>query len=200
VKSVSSLATAALLCACLLSCGTSPTPRFYSLNALSQGEDAAPASDLGIGVGPLYIPRYLERPQIVTRSGESQLSYDQFNRWGGSLESEVLRVLGENLGILLGTDRIAVYPRRVAIRTDYRVRLDFERFEGEGDDILALRVRWVLMPESGEAIAVELTTVREPVEGSGVGALVAAHSRALAELSRQIAARIRALEASADAS
>lgn len=190
----SSLGPAALLCVCLLACGSSPTPRFYSLTALAADPGALQRTRLAVAVGPLYIPRYLQRPQIVSRKGESRLKYDEFNRWGGSLESEMLRVLGENLGILLATDRIAIYPHRVAFKTDYRVRLDFERFEGERGESLRLRVRWVILPESGEAVAVELTNWSEPLDGSSVEELVRGHGRALAELSRRIASRIEALE------
>jgi hypothetical protein len=179
-----------------LACSSSPTPRFYALNAIGPEEAPASTDHLGVVVGPINIPRYLQRPQIVSRKGDSRLHYDEFNRWGGSLESEILRVLGENLGVLLGTDRIIVYPRRAVFPTRYGVRLDFERFDGQRGEDLVLKVRWVVLPAGGgDAVHVEVTTLREPLDGSGVQELVRAHSAALAGLSRTIATRIGQLEA-----
>ncbi len=179
-------------------CGSSPTPRFYAINAMS-GEAAAPApanADLGVIVGPVSIPRYLQRPQIVSRTDDSRLRYDEFNRWGGNLESEILRVLGENLGLLLHTDRIAVYPRAASFPATYRVRLDFERFDATRGEELVLKVRWAILPPGGgDAVAVEVSNIRESLDGASVRELVRAHGAALEALSREIAARIEALQA-----
>ena len=197
IRRSSILLVAAGLATIALACGTSPTPRFYALTAIDV--EAAAASELGVSVGPINIPRYLQRPQIVSRKGDSRLVYDEFNRWGGSLEHEILRIMGENLGALLGTERIIVYPRRAPFPTRYGVRLDFERFDGQRGKELVLKVRWVILPgDGGDALAVEVTALREPLDGSGVRELVRAHSATLAELSRIIASRIETLEAEAD--
>lgn len=178
-----------------VACGSSPTPRFWAIESLEDGTAPAGFRQLGVAVGPVSVPRYLERPQIVRRRGDSSLVYGEFDRWGGSLESDLLRVLGENLGVLLETDRIVVYPRRAPFPMSYRVRIDFERFEGVGGEELLLKARWVIASgDDGEALAVETTSVREPLDGGSVQELVRAHGAALAELSRTLAARIRELE------
>jgi len=179
-------------------CGSSPTPRFYTINAIEATEQAsATASPLAVVVGPITIPRYLQRPQIVSRTGDSRLRYDEFNRWGGSLESEVLRVLGENLATLLATERVVVYPRRAVFPTDYAVRFDFERFDAQRGEELVLKVRWVVLPPAGgDALAVESTTIREPLASSKVKELVRAHGAALETLSRAVAGRLEKLAGS----
>ena len=190
------------LVACLaLACGSSPTPRFYAINAMEDGTTpaSAEAADLGVIVGPVSIPRYLQRPQIVNRTDDSRLRYEEFNRWGGNLESEILRVLGENLGLLLQTDRIVVYPRPAPFPATYRVRLDFERFDATRGEELVLKVRWVVLPAAGgDAVAVEVTSVRERLADASIRELVRAHGAALEALSRAIAARIEALQAAPD--
>ncbi len=178
-----------------MACSSSPTPRFYAIKAMDPAESSAGPGQVGVAVGPIQLPRYLQRPQIVSRKGDSALRYDQFNRWGGSLESEALRVLGENLGVLLATDRIVVYPTQAAFPTPYTVRVDFERFEGTPGEELVLKGRWVILPESrSDALAVEVTTVRVPLEGDAVDELVRAHGTALETLARAIASRIQELE------
>lgn len=183
----------------VLSCGSSPTPRFWSIHSMEDEADAHEVRRLAVAVGPVTIPRYLQRPQIVVRSGDSSLVYREFDRWGGTLESEILRVLGEDLGALLGTDRIVVYPRQAAFSTDYRVRVDFERLEGVGGGELLLKARWVVVAGGGgDALAVETTTLREKLDGPSVQELVRAHGSALAALSRTIAERIETLEAAGE--
>jgi hypothetical protein len=180
--------------------GSSPDPRFYALPSLAEAPLAGPHADLGIGVGPIHLPRYLQRPQIVTRSGDSRVDYDELNRWAGSLESETLRVLGENLGILLGTDRVVVYPLAAPFPTRYRVRFQVERFDGRPGESLDLRARWIISSTAfgEEALAVEMSDLREKLDSSSMDELVRGHGRALGELARRIADRVIALEQAAD--
>ena len=193
---------AALLAALFfVACTGSPTPRFYAIAPLApvMGEESTgDEPGIAVFVGPVTIPRYLERPQIVLREDATEFDVDQLNRWGGSLESEILRALGQNLSALLGSDRVVVYPQPAPFRTAYGVRLDFEHFEGRKGGPFHMKVRWILQPgQTGEALAVAVSEREEPVEGSGVPALVRAHGAALLELSREIATKIRALEANA---
>jgi uncharacterized lipoprotein YmbA len=179
----------------LLACGSSPTPRFYALTPLADDSTETRESQLGIGVGPVHVPRYLQRPQIVRRRGVSGLDYDEMNRWGGSLESEILRVVGENLAILLDTDRVMVYPLLAPFPKQYDIRLDVERFDGEPGGDFVTKVRWAIVPKgSRDSTVVEVTNLTEPLESSSIDALVRAHGQALAELSRRIASRLKDLE------
>ena len=173
--------------------GSSPTPRFYALQPIET--ESAPASDLALAVGPLHLPRYLQNPQIVTRKGESEVEYEQMHRWAGSLESQTLTVIGENLATLLGTERVIVYPLAGPFPLKYRVRLDVERFDGQQGVAVELRVRWVVVDAaSGDVLAVDLTSLRSPLGSKRVADLVDAQSQSLGALSREIAARIRDLE------
>jgi uncharacterized lipoprotein YmbA len=188
------LLTALLFAGCL---GRSPTTEYYSLRALSAdaGDAApAPADGVALGLGPAELPRYLDRPQIARRSGESGIVYDDFRRWAGRLDAELLRVLAANLSVLLPTDRVAVYPGDAPFPLEYRVLLDVERFEAGPDDVVTLRARWVILSAGdGETLAVGRTDVGQPARSESVQDLVAAHSAAADTLSRAIAARLREL-------
>jgi uncharacterized lipoprotein YmbA len=183
-----------ILAGCL---GRSPQTTFYMLTPLppdASVASAAPGGGRALGVGPARLPRYLDRPQIVTRRG-SQLSYDELHRWAGSLESELLRVLGANLALLLGTERVAVYPAEPRFPDAIHVVLEVDRFDGERGEAVTLQARWILTAEGrGEPLAVGTSTLSEPVRSRRSEDLVAAHSAALAALSREIAERIRSLD------
>src|SRR5215510_6709686 len=92
-------ASMALVASCLGlgACASMPS-RFYILNTLPAQVPAA-AAERGpvIGVGPITMPKYLDRPEIVTRASQNQLTFGQFDRWAEPLQDNVFRVLAENL-------------------------------------------------------------------------------------------------------
>jgi uncharacterized lipoprotein YmbA len=197
--SPTALAIAGLVSALTAGClGGSPPPRYYALapTAARSAELPATSPDLGLAVGPIEFPRYLDRPEIVTRDGAHRLVLASTHRWGGSLRNDVLRVLADDLGRLLGTSRIAVYPTEPRFRVDYRVLLELLAFEGVPGEAVTLRARWVVASGAdGRALAVEESHVVQPTASASWEDLVAAHSAALGTLSRQIAAKLADLSA-----
>lgn len=182
----------------LVGCRSTPSPTFYTLTTLAQGnptgQSPAPQGGLGIGVGPVQIPEYVDRPQIVTRTAPDRLALSEFNRWGGSLSKDFLRVLTENLSALLGSDRVVSYPWAERLEPTYRVALDVQQFDGQLGQAVVLKVTWIVTGREGKTpLAVRKSDIREPVSDKDYDALVAAHSRAVAALSREIADEIRRL-------
>jgi len=178
-------------------CRSTPPPTaFYTLTSVTKAEradqDTAPMRDLAVGIGPVQIPEYLDRPQIVTRTAPDKLTLSEFNRWGGSLRQDVPRVLAENIAVLLGTDRVLAYPWGDRLDPAYRVALDLQQFDGALGGGAALKVTWIATAREGKTpLAVRKTEIQEPVSGNDYDALVAAQSRAVAALSRGIAGEIR---------
>ena len=191
------LGTLALLAVIGTSCFGGPKPRFYTLSSAS-GAAAGPAiaalPELGLAVGPLEFPRYLDRPEIVTRDGSHRLVVADAHRWGGSMSSDILRVVADDLGRLLGTARVVIYPTEPRFTARYRILLDVREFEGVPGDKVALRMRWTIasMPE-GAAVAVEESRIEQPVASSSYADLVAAQSAALGAVTHQIAERVASL-------
>lgn len=197
------IVAAGLAVSCL---GSSPNVSLYTMNPVSESPAAGASDGLAIGVGPIRVPRYLDRPEWVTRPGgsTSRLAVDDYRHWAGGFSSNVLSVLGENLGARLGTQRVVVYPAQAAFPLDYRVAVDFHAFEGVDGEALELRASWVIRagsagggPWSGQS------TMRRSIAGAGSEGLVAAHNEALALLADAIASRIEGLakiEAHSDAS
>jgi uncharacterized lipoprotein YmbA len=186
---------AGLIAGCL---GSSPAPTFYTLSAASgpAGEEVvATRPELGLVVGPLDFPRYLDRPEIVTRDGSHQLVMADAHRWGGSLRSDILRVVADDLGRLLGTSRVAIYPAEPRFPAAFRVLLDLREFEGVPGQSIVLRVRWTIVGPDGRALAVEESRIEQPIASASFNDLVAAESAALGALNRRIAEGLAALPA-----
>lgn len=177
--------------------GTLP-PNYYTLAAA--GGASAPAlaqrPELGLAVGPIEIPRYLDRPELVTRVGAHGLVPWNEHRWGGSLRADLLDAVARDLGALLGTLRVAVYPAEARFPVHYRVLIDFLALEGEPGGSVVLQAVWtVASGTDGHALVVEQSSFEQPVASAAWQDLVAAQREALARLDREIAERIATLPA-----
>ncbi len=185
-------ALAALLAAACF--GGSTSPEFFTLSSppgAAAGPVLASRPELGLAVGPLELPRYLDRPELVTRDGSHRLVVADAHRWGGSLRTDILRVVADDLGRLLGTARVSVYPSEPRFPAAYRILLDVSEFEGVRGETVRLRVRWtVASAADGRALAIEESRVEQPVASPSFDDLVAAESAALAAVSRRIAERV----------
>lgn len=149
---------------------------------------------LGIAIGPIEFPRYLDRPEIVTRDGAHRLVLSNANRWAGSFRSDVLRVLADDLGTLLGTSRIAVFPNEATFPPDYRVLVDLREFEGVLGESVTLRARWTVVSASDlTTFFVEESTFVQTTDSASFEDLVAAQRRALGMLSHTLAAQLASL-------
>jgi uncharacterized lipoprotein YmbA len=104
--------TLVLACALVATGCFGGSPRFFALSSSLSSSSAPLAAnpELGLAVGPVDVPRYLDRPEIVSRDGSNRLTVADDHRWAGSLRSDIQRVVADELGRLLGTARIAAYP------------------------------------------------------------------------------------------
>jgi uncharacterized protein len=174
--------------------GASAPTRFYTLvpTAVPPIEANAITAKPGpaIGVAPVTLPGYLDRRQIVTRRGRDEIELGEFDLWSEPLKDSATRVLGEDLAILLRTDRVARLSWRGSHRVQYQVAVEVARFEGAAGADVTLEARWRILGGDGKELALRRSTVTEVVGAPGYGALVAAMSRALGALSREIATAI----------
>ena len=157
--------------------------RFYTLDAPEP--PAAAEGARSVAVVSVTVPDLVDRPQIVVRAGPNQVGMNEQARWAEPLRGAIGRVVAANLATALG-GRVA--PQRGA-DADYRVTLDVQRFESVlGTEVLIDAV-WSVTPKSGER-RVGRTVAREKARGADYDGLAAAHSAALATISKQIAAAI----------
>lgn len=171
----------------LAGCASTPAARFYTLNA-TPVQAAPKTSNLSLALGPIDLPEYLQRPQIVTRAGDNRLGVDEFNRWGGRLEEEIARVLVVHLGRRLGTDRVYSYPSRIAADTDYRVVLEFRRFDGVPGGEVVLEAAWSLVDDrNASVLETGQASYRQSVQGADYADYAAALSALLARLGDDLA-------------
>jgi uncharacterized protein len=178
----------------------SPQPdrsKFFVLApATAAGNSVAPAgfaasSALTIGLGPLKLPEYLDRDEVVTRVGPNRLELSTKDLWAEPLANSFKQVIAQDLTQSLGTHSITFYPWFATTHVDYQVRIDVYRFETDSSANARLVAHWQVFDGSGKLLYAADADLREPVQpGEPVaGAL----SRAVNDLAQQIASSIRAL-------
>lgn len=163
--------------------------RFYSLTALAEPATQT-VSNLKIGIGPVYIPRTLKRPQIVTRKNQTELALAEEHQWVGSLREDIIQVLGENMSAQLGTNQVEAFPWKQSFRPDYQIRVHIEQLDGELGKDVTLKARWRLIRQ-GQVQKAEFSQFTVPVKGQDYNAYVQAQSEALYRLSEEIVVRTK---------
>jgi uncharacterized lipoprotein YmbA len=181
---------AVLVAAVAAGCATTTPARFYTLDS-SATQPGAPALDFGVLVGPVSVPASVDRPQFVVQVAPNRVEVDEFNRWAAPLGESIARAVAGDLAVLLGTPDVAVAPF-ANFDPAYRVTINVQRFDSLPGDSVLLEAVWAVRKTAGGEKRAGRTSAREAVAGDGFGALAAAHSRALTQLSGDIAAAIRA--------
>jgi uncharacterized lipoprotein YmbA len=179
---------------------SSPREAYYTLSAAGAMNGAAPAggeSTYSVAVGPITLPEVVDRPQFVLRAGPNEVTFVELHRWAGSLKSEIPRIIADNLAADLNVKRVAAYPQTAGDNADYRVLVDIQRFDSTLGESVSIDALWTVKRASDGALRTGSSTARESSSGGTYEAVVAAHSRALATISREIAEAIRLISATA---
>ncbi len=178
-------------------CTTTPPTNFYVLTPLPSAESlglaTVAAGGPSIGIGPVTLPQYLDRPQIVSRLSRARLNLGEFDQWAAPLKDIVASVLAENLSMLMSTDHIAVYPWPRSTTIDYQIMVDVTRFDGKMGGEVLLLARWSIVGKDGKEWVKKKSRFSQPAGAPDYEATVTAMSRALERLSRDIAAGFRTI-------
>ena len=182
----------------LAACSSTPPVAYYTLNTLPEMQQEIPAEvmddTIAIGVGPVEFPKFLDRPQIVTRKSQNQIEVSEFHRWAGSFPGDFSRVLAKNISILLPSDRVAVYPWGEQFSPTYLIKLEVEQFDGQLGEGVVLDVTWMVTDKEGtNKLVVRKSRIEEAALDETYEALVEAKSNGLATLGRTIVEELRKL-------
>lgn len=149
------------------------------------------ASAPAVAIANPALPPYLERSELVTRTGDGRLEIHEKDLWSEPLDSAIARVVADNLRRL--TRSTNVQPASSFITRDYThlVEIRFERFDPEPDGSLLLECTWKLQPLAGGDASPKSfrTTVPLPPTADR-SARIVAMNEALARLSRVIAGKL----------
>ena len=190
------LRTAVLIVGCTLllgGCAKGPAPNLYMLDQPFFAEMAGIEKGIAVGVGPIELPQYLDRPQIITRDGVNRLYASDAHVWAEPIKNSASRVLAVTIAAELDSNRVYVLPRRVRTALDWRVEIDVGRFDSNIKGNVLLAARWTLFRGmESDLAASQVSIIEESADGHNYNDMVSAQSRALQRLGHEIATLIKA--------
>jgi uncharacterized protein len=186
-----------LLLILIVGCASSPPSKFYLLSPISNesstSQHSADEKCVSIAIGYVRLPEYTNRPQIVTRTSQNELSRSQFDLWAEPLQDTFSRVIAENLTRLLCTKRVYL-PWMRSIKADYLVGVEVIEMNGDLGTIAFLQVEWIIWEGAeGRELVQRRSKYSEPVQDRSYSGLVQAYSNMIGQLSRDIAETIKEL-------
>lgn len=184
---------AAIMLLLVAACSQTPPTQFYTLSSMQLPPSDVPGQDIVVGVGPVNLPDYLDRPQIVTRASGNEVMLADFSAWVEPINGMFVRVLVEDLSLLLASDNVLALPQRRPTRLDYQVEVDVTRFDADLSGRALLDARWRVFGRDGDRLVDEgRSTIVAPGAAPGdYDAIVAALSKALGQMSSAIASAIQ---------
>ncbi len=176
------------ICLFLTSCGTSAPTKFYQLQSGTEQVKPIDSRKIIVGVDTADVAGYIERPQIVTLSDNSELYMSEYNRWAEPLSDSVQRVVAENLSKYL-KNGMAKPVSTKSEAYDYIVTIELNKLDGELGKTAQLDAWWTIGRKNLKNPVRERTTLTSPV-GKEYNDLVEVQSKLISELSKQIAVKI----------
>lgn len=177
----------ALLAAC-----TSPTPptRFFQMYPVIEGRDSTTSPVRLLGIAPIIFPDYLDRPQIVTRRSDTQLSLADLDQWSAPLDVMFTNVLSENLRRHLGGAHVVAVPSQRPEQPSIELDLDVLRFDADATGKVVLLSRWQLVDPDGKVVTTRRTDLEETATAGDYAAIAGAMSRTVGRLADEIVAAL----------
>ncbi len=186
-------------------CSSVPPPTLYVLEApvasslektaptASALEKAAPAGSrqrLAVALGPVTVPDYLDRTDIMRRSSDNRLEFGADERWAEPLRSGLQRLLVAVLADRLGPGYWVTGGSGRSGQIDVEVPVDIDTFEKDAAGRVVLTATWEVRADG--RVVRERTGYRRTVTSSGVEDQVRALSADAADLAADLAAAIKA--------
>jgi uncharacterized lipoprotein YmbA len=170
----------------------SPSPSFYTLQPVKESEDnikptATNLDNVVIGIGPLSLPDYFNRPQIVTRNSDDTISFAEFHRWAEPLDRAMCRTIAQNLSVLLAKTNVEIFPWNGAIPIKYQVIGEVIELDYRLGKEAQMFVQWsILDSQEKKILFTKRSEYRRPIATSNYSDLVQAMSFILGQASAEI--------------
>ena len=183
-------AVAALACSLLVlaACASAPT-QFYTLLPPPAAAPATAAS-FQIEVQPVDLPPQVSTPQLVVRTGGSEMVPVDTRRWIAPLGDEIRDALSADLSRQLGARDVYGLPGGgiAPALPVWRISVKVQRFESALGAYARIDAVWTLQRAGEQGIALTCgSSISESVQ-PGYADLVEGHQRAVAQLAARIAA------------
>lgn len=193
MKRTTTLICLTLLAGVLVSCGTSPPVKYYSLGSGTAPPTADEAGATMLAFGPLRVPEYLNRTQMVTRGPGAELDVNEYARWAEPVEEAMHRVAAAHLDSALDGVIVVAYPYLQSLAVDYRLLGQVDRFDADASGNVVLQLQWTVL-DKGNVALIPPRRDRYEARASNAadpGSVAGAMNQALDNFSKDVASQLR---------
>ena len=148
-----------------------------------------------IGLGPIRIPEYLTRPQMVVATSDNEYQLAEEHRWAERLDQNISLALFKVLPSQLGTDRVIRYPWSQRQVIDYQIGIDILEFNVNANGQSRLIAQWFVRGKE-KTILDKRSIYQFPASTSDYNVMVKAQSQCLTQLGKEISETLVQLIAS----
>ncbi|MFV0476448.1 MAG: membrane integrity-associated transporter subunit PqiC [Parahaliea sp.] len=168
-------------------CGSTPRSDYFRLSGSTPDNTG---NEPSIGIGPVEIPKYLQRNGMVYNQGEHQLQIASYQRWAEPLAEGITRVLGLNLSAALNTQNTRPFPWPPSDRPRYAVQVWLLSLDTSANSS-QLAAEWRLYsPAQQREVTRRISRYQGPGSAFDGAQLAASYSQLLNQLSDDIAQAI----------
>jgi uncharacterized lipoprotein YmbA len=180
-----------------VSVSNSPNPRLYSLYVPAAANPERKINLSGnviVGIGPVRIPEYINRPQIMISNKDKTIAYDEFNRWAESLDFAIERLINEDLAFITSGASFQMFPWDFAVAVKYQVIVDVIQLENNSNQDLSFVAQWSIVDlEKKHAVFTKRSELRQDITPHNYLGLSEAISVAVMSLSTEVARELALL-------
>ena len=180
----------------ILGCAKSSKPVEYYMLDASVGietnqlveKDEGPL----IGLGPIRLPDYLDRFQMVVAVSENKYKFIDGYRWAEKLDQNISLALFKTLPSQLGTDRMIRYPWPQRPGVDFQVKIDILELNIDQNGQSQLIAQWSIKSKD-ETILNKRSSFTAQASTTDIDKMVQAQSECLTKLGQEIVSSLKPL-------
>lgn len=164
--------------------------KFYLLNAelsapAKQNQTPALSPEPIIGLGPIHIPEYLNRQQMIVGISEYEYRLDENHRWAERLDQNIGRVLEQSLSTQIPY-QIVRHPWPLRQRIDFQASVDILKLHLDNNGYSRMSAHWVIKNRE-KTFSTKIYECKLPVPKDDFDTLVKLQSECVGKLSHEIA-------------
>ena len=125
----------------------------------ASGKTVQPLATLpqvAIGIGPIRLPEYLDRRNIIVRNSRNEFELAEISQWAEPMADTFARVLADNLSVLPGHPSNHPVPWRSSMPIDYQLTIQVAQFDGMLGEQAFLRAHWQFFTGTGKSSWISL--------------------------------------------
>lgn len=182
-------------CIALVACQHSPQKNYYYLTATNGNNTETNRTEKAagenstitqlIGIGPIEIPEYLSRSQIIDNQTNNTLAIADNAYWAEPLDKSIARVISRNLIQMNSTRSFVDFPWRSDSKPRYSLRVHIDELSRSGKTA-SIKATWELVDNNSKTTILRHHFVRSLTADAGAKGLAQAYSQLLAELSAEM--------------